>query len=485
MLKQPLRSGICVGSLIMLAAQVAAQSPPPGDIPEGYRQRELQAPVAVRLDIENLRQQAQSNGWTFKVGATTAMTRPLSELAGTTIPENFLGLAVAQNEQARRANGVADESALLAGVPQNKYLLSCKPGAGAFNWRDNEQRMTPVRYQQSCGSCWAFTALAAYEGAYFIRQNQAIDTSEQSALNCSPPGTCVGGWYYYTFTRMLSRGIAAEADLPYKNVQEACDNNIPARYPAVSWGFVTDQTAVPLVSQLKEALCTYGPLAVAMVVTPAFQAYVSGVFNENGSGNVNHAVTLVGWDDNKNAWLVKNSWDEWWGESGYVWMRYNSNKIGYAAAWVRPPDPAVPVQVDGLQSAINLTTPAISEAEKAVGLSSTAEPPKVNIVADPNAKVSAGTKRPVWIQYANNDQRQLVEAARKGLREAGFLAPDPENVREKAPNELQVRYFREADEAVAKQLAETLSKAGAGAAKVLLVKGYSSSPLEIWFPKQS
>jgi cathepsin L len=76
-------------------------------------------------------------------------------------------------------------------------------------------------------------------------------------------------------------------------------------------------------------------LAVAVRVTSAFQHYTGGVFNERDGGNVNHGVTLIGWDDNKQAWLIKNSWGTGWGEDGYMWINYNSNSIGYRAAWVQ------------------------------------------------------------------------------------------------------------------------------------------------------
>ena len=141
----------------LLAPMALTQDLPsvPTDIPESYRQRELQASISTRQDLNTLRAQGVEKGWTFKVGATSAFPRPLSELAATTIPEGFLGLAAAQDEQSRRTNGIARESALLAGVSQKQYLLSCNPNLQAFNWRDTEKRMTPIRNQQSCGSCWA------------------------------------------------------------------------------------------------------------------------------------------------------------------------------------------------------------------------------------------------------------------------------------------------------------------------------------------
>jgi len=69
------------------------------------------------------------------------------------------------------------------------------------------------------------------------------------------------------------------------------------------------------------------------------------VFNERNLGTpnapVNHAVTLIGWDEDKHAWLIKNSWGQGWGEPagsgtqrGYMWISYDSNNIGYGAAWV-------------------------------------------------------------------------------------------------------------------------------------------------------
>ncbi|WP_447984695.1 C1 family peptidase [Nitrospira sp. Nam74] len=47
----------------------------------------------------------------------------------------------------------------------------------------------------------------------------------------------------------------------------------------------------------------------------------------------NHAVVIVGWDDEKGAWRVRNSWGTGWGESGYAWVKYNNNAIGWDTVW--------------------------------------------------------------------------------------------------------------------------------------------------------
>ena len=49
-------------------------------------------------------------------------------------------------------------------------------------------------------------------------------------------------------------------------------------------------------------------------------------------------ILIVGWDDEKGAWLIKNSYGPKWGEGGFGWIKYRSNNIGkWAAAVVADP----------------------------------------------------------------------------------------------------------------------------------------------------
>jgi C1A family cysteine protease len=247
----------------------------------------------------------------------------IEQITGLKVPDNFLQLAKEQNRLAK---------SLMRAEQKPVFLGQCVASAAQFDWTDHNG-VTPVRDQGACGSCWAFATHGAYEGSYAILNKMLVDSAEQDTLDCSGAGSCSGGWWAFQY--LIDTGSAKESDYPYLAADGTCKTDVDRPYKAVAWGYVDSSVAIPTVSALKQALCEYGPLAVAVEVTPAFQAYKSGVFNEKSTGRVNHGVTLVGWDDTKKAWKIKNSWGPGWGESGYMWIAYGSNSIGYAAAWTQ------------------------------------------------------------------------------------------------------------------------------------------------------
>ncbi len=286
-----------------------------------YEKRELGASDAIKSELTALRSEAETNQWTFEVGYTTAMDFAIEEITGLKPPENWLELAKQQNSMAQELK-----------EPKPVSLGNCVASAAKFDWADHNG-VTGVRDQGNCGSCWAFATHGAFEGSYAILNNGFIDSSEQDTLDCSGAGDCGGGWWAYQY--LIDTGSATEADYGYVAKKETCKTDVNRPYKAVAWGYVDSNNSVPTVDALKKALCEYGPLGVAVAATPAFKAYTGGVFNENSSADINHGVTLTGWDDTKEAWRIKNSWGKGWGESGYMWIAYGSNKIGYAASWAQ------------------------------------------------------------------------------------------------------------------------------------------------------
>jgi hypothetical protein len=204
--------------------------------------------------------------------------------------------------------------------------------------------VTPVRNQSQCGSCWAFSAMSSYESSYAIVNNkQKIDVSEQHIVNCSGAGSCSGGWPSSTFSWLVTQRqkVESEANVPYQASNGVCYRNRGnTNYGAVNWDYVSPQrnsSAIPSVRELKYALVNHGAISVCVYTSLAFSSYTRGVFREydsQSSPQITHAVSLVGWDDARQAWLIKNSWGTGWGENGYMWIAYNTNRIGQAACWV-------------------------------------------------------------------------------------------------------------------------------------------------------
>ncbi|MCZ2101577.1 MAG: C1 family peptidase [Chitinophagales bacterium] len=201
----------------------------------------------------------------------------------------------------------------------------------------------PIKDQGDCGACWAFTAATSFESNFAKKNNRIIDISEQVVLNCTSKDLdCIsGGLPVLAFLSWveLDQPIISEEGEPYIERQGSCYNYIP-EYRATNFGFVSSNYINPLLSipsneELKMSILSYGAVSCGVYSGTAFLNYKGGVFEEQGYGKApNHAVNIVGWDDSKGAWLIRNSWGASWGENGYMWLKYNTNGIGFTASWV-------------------------------------------------------------------------------------------------------------------------------------------------------
>lgn len=216
----------------------------------------------------------------------------------------------------------------------------CEAGAPVCNY---QPVMTPVRNQGRCASCWAFAALGAWEGVYALRYGTAVDLSEQQVLVCTGgSNTCSGGFWGDVLTLMSSTQIGAEGASPYTGKGGKCRRDARSQFSVASWGFVSTASTPPPVDQIKRALALHGPIIAGIYATHGFRTYAGGTFSDAEDGPINHAINIVGWDDARQAWRVRNSQGAAWGEAGYAWVAYGSNRIGTWATWVEPAAPAAP-----------------------------------------------------------------------------------------------------------------------------------------------
>ena len=208
----------------------------------------------------------------------------------------------------------------------------------AWDWRDYG-RVSPVKDQASCGSCWAFSTIANLEGLYYAKKGVMKTFSEQMLVDCDTSDSgCNGGLMQYAFTWLKKNGIMLDSDYPYTGTKGTCKSD-KSKYVDMSvtgykklgsswstWSAVDED-------EVKEFLYETGPLAIALNADP-LQTYTSGILDLTStkcpSSGINHAVTLVGYGTENSVayWIVKNSWGTAWGEKGYFRIRRGNGTCG-------------------------------------------------------------------------------------------------------------------------------------------------------------
>lgn len=202
--------------------------------------------------------------------------------------------------------------------------------------------VTEVKDQQASGNCWAFAALASLETCVLKASNKTFNFSVENMKNLIEMYSSYG-WKMETnnggyngmpmgylaswlgpvnatldpFDDMGTLSPLLESEIHVQNIYV-----LPARTS------YTDNDAI------KEAILKYGGLYASYYHSANYLNSRTNAYYDPYTGGGNHAITVVGWDDNysrsnfynspagNGAFIVKNSWGPSWGDKGYFYISY-------------------------------------------------------------------------------------------------------------------------------------------------------------------
>ena len=251
----------------------------------------------------------------------------------------------------------------LKDIPVRKAALEAQPTLevplalpATFDWRTSG-KVTSVKDQNPCGTCWIFGTLAALESKVLIGESVAFNFSEQNVACCTDPSWVYltsppdyrcngGGWSWLATDTLSKKGTRLEACDPYNTTTidtETCNDT------CTSIKYVTGYRLVSLTTaDIKDAVYYHGPVSIAMYWDSSYYNSTTNVYYYTGTSAPNHLPCIIGWDDaiphpaggGSGAWIVKNSWGTGWGgtcgygsEKGYFYLAYGSGNMQEAARY--------------------------------------------------------------------------------------------------------------------------------------------------------
>jgi hypothetical protein len=235
------------------------------------------------------------------------------------------------------------------------YIISNKTIPKNFDWRKNSI-VAPVKDQQQCGSCWAFSAVSALESQVMKLTKTKISLSEQEMVDCvknvlSPDGSmtccsgCMGGEMYAVYQYLMGNQDGkddTEQQYPYLAQDGKCkplNNSVTSvkltNYVSLNAG---DE------EMMLNALYHVGPLSVGVDANQDWQLYSKGIYNpteqqcSSDPEMQDHGVAVVGYGTSNGLdyWIVRNSWGKDWGENGYMRIIRGKNACGIANSVIYP-----------------------------------------------------------------------------------------------------------------------------------------------------
>jgi len=231
---------------------------------------------------------------------------PFSDLTNTEFTAGFTGINHVAPEDQPEEELLEDASPLKQEALPSSFLVP--------NQRD-------VGNQGACGGCWAWAIKHVTQDAL----QGTVEISAQNIMNCNDEGrNCNGGWLTWGIQAVHQYGYRTETDIPHKGAPDMCVGmGTKLDKKPKNSHYLRDPTAFK--RQIYESKT--GVAITILAENDTWKSFKGGVFDTSDescqSASTNHGVTLIGWDDSKETFRLRNSWGNTWGDKGFIWIKFN------------------------------------------------------------------------------------------------------------------------------------------------------------------
>jgi len=213
--------------------------------------------------------------------------------------------------------------------------------SSSVDWRNRfgSTWLTKVKDQGGCGSCYIYGSVGVFEAMLRIEHHvwcrrDEDDVKNAISLTFGAASACGGGGPDHVLTWITANGVTDQITAPSSKI--SLGHPTPDRLGRTSRldkdGIVAVKKAhVTLsgVEQMKQWVDLTGPITACFNCYPDLDKSCKddAVYTPpaNGTaGSDGHCVMIVGYDDHKKAWLIRNSWGTGWGTGGYGWFAYGT-----------------------------------------------------------------------------------------------------------------------------------------------------------------
>ena len=332
-------------------------------IDEGDRLRELNLSPVLKTRLGTARSRIAQKNLAFQVVYHPVLDKKIEDIAGglrltdsqTVAAQNQRIAPLLQQDRLALIDAIKKDPGLRQKMPILKF--SPAPSLKKWDWRVAGE-VSGIR-SQKWGTCWTYAAVASLESSYLLRNDLSLDGSEQylaynSGGMSAKADEKPGGWCYKAVDYLVKAGTVTDAACPDTGTYGVSAPVAKPPYGGVAWGFCHGANGMASVAEIKSALCEHGPVTTWIDAGGTFGAYGKGVYDDDDDKDPGHKVgghfvTIVGWDDVRGAWLIKNSWGADWGSScgpdddkrgdpgkrGYMWIKYGCHGVGSDSTWIR------------------------------------------------------------------------------------------------------------------------------------------------------